>query len=142
MKLIIIIALFFSNSVFAQNKTFTSAGKTYEIMEFSKMYTIDSSLIIEKNNKGWSIPDTAQLRSIHSQWFGTNHVHPYYPYKSSPNHAEFKQDIEGLKFLSSTKYEGDNYIQVDMYNPIKMFLAPSENINSAAYYSLVLIKEK
>ena len=119
MKLIIIIALFFCNSTFAQNKTFTNSGKTYEIMEFGKTFTVDSCLNIEKSNPGWTIPDTSQLRSIHNQ-----------------------VSTAGLKFLSSTKYEGDNYIQVDMYDPIKMFLAPSENINSAAYYSLILVKEK
>ncbi|HXR84320.1 MAG TPA: hypothetical protein VN722_08430 [Hanamia sp.] len=120
MKTIILFSLLFSNSLFAQTKTFNSLGKTYHVMEFNKTYTIDSCLTIEKNNTGWAIPDTAQLRSIHSQL----------------------PEINGLKFLSSTKYEGDNYIQVDMYNPIKKFIAPSDNMNQPAYYTLVLIKEK
>jgi hypothetical protein len=141
MKLIIIIsALLFSNSVFAQNKTFTNAGKTYEVMEFSKTYTIDSCLIIEKNNPGWNMPDTAQLRDIHSQWFGGTHKQAYRPTPNS--YMRFKQDIEGLSFLSSTKYEGDNYLEVQMYDKIRIILAESMNINSAAYYSLLLVKEK
>jgi hypothetical protein len=138
--------MFLSMNCYSQ-KTFTdSIGKVLEIKEFPKTYTIDSCLIIEKSTEGWKIPDTLQLKYIHSQWFGKAHMH----YTNSAEHGtQYTQDIEGSKFLSSTKYDGGptllSFWMMDdgRYDNYKIFLADSEySMGGKVYYSLLLVKPK
>jgi hypothetical protein len=121
-------------------KTFTDkSGEVFEIMEFKEKFTIDSCLIVEKQNIGWKVPDTAQFRNIHSQWFGKSNRHYFYPVGSSQ--AKVKQDIEGFSFLTSSKIDA-NFIKVEMRDQLYKLLAEEMNINSPAYYNLLLIRQK
>lgn len=108
-------------------------------MEFKEKFSIDSCLKIEKQNFGWKIPDTAQFRNIHSQWFGKSNRHYFYAAGSSQ--AKVKQDIEGFSFLTSSKMD-DNFIKVEMRDQLYKLLAEEMNINSPAYYNLLLIRQK
>ena len=140
-NIILFISLFLSISSFAQYKTFkNSTGTVFEIMEFEKMYPIDSCVNIAKLNSGWSLPDTSQLRSISEQWFGKEHTHLYYIKTSQEPRST--QDMSGFCFLSSNKYQGDNFIEVEMRNPIRKIVSSGWNINEPDYFNLLLIRPK
>lgn len=79
-------------------------------------HPIDSCLIIAKGFPGWRIADTADIRAL------------------APK-------LKGFAYLTSTKYEGDNYIEVELRNPLRKLLATGWNINNVAFYNLVLVPD-
>ena len=93
----------------------TSGFSQIAIKEIPGQHTIDSCLIIAKQNPGWVIPDTAQFRSV------------------APK-------LKGFAYLTSSMYEG-NYIEVERRTPLRKLIAQSMNINSPAFYNLVLIQK-
>lgn len=93
---------------------FYFASSAQSVKDMPGTYTIDSCLIIAKANPGWQLPDTAQIRVL------------------SPM-------LNGFAYLTRTMYGGDNYVEVEMRNPLRKLIASPMNGNEPAYYSIVLV---
>lgn len=85
-----------------------------QVRDLPGTYTIDSCLIIAKANPGWQLPDTAQIRVLAPM-------------------------LNGFAYLTRTMYGGDNYVEVEMRNPLRKLIASPMNGNEPAYYSVVLV---
>jgi hypothetical protein len=158
-KYLLILVLLLSGACFGQ-KTFKDvSGKSFDIMEFRRGYSIDSCIIVEKSNTGWIRPSSDQFKEINNQWFGVNNSHiwapdpkkDYYPNSNSkwPAGVIFKgskkymQDIPGSTFLTSSLI-GDNifYKAVMISSQIEFSGAQEENMGFKCLYSLLLIRPK
>lgn len=142
-NIFLIFILIASLNCFGQKIFKDSNGKVFEIKELGKHLT-DSCLYIAKRNIGWSIPDTTQFREIYKQWFGDSHRKAYLPNSigSSKQQPQYKYDIEGRSFLTSTKYTEDSYIEARMGDNFSTYLANGfTSFGTPIPFSLILIKQ-
>ena len=104
-------------SVFSQ-KTFKHQGKTFEVKEFANQFTLDSTKELLKLNTGWSLPDTAQCRSM-----------------------EFELKYNGLRVLTSTTNQGEMIYAILNRQPVFFIATDFGTFDQRQYYNLLLVKE-